>query len=59
VLAFATGCKDRDRDDTASRIENTADETTAEARDGAADVGDATRAGTGAALQGRDEHRTG
>ena len=33
VLAFSTGCKDRDRDDTASRIDNTADETTAEARD--------------------------
>ena len=42
AVAFATGCKDRDRDDTASRIDNTAEETGAEAREGAGDVGDAT-----------------
>src|SRR5687768_2007858 len=40
VLAFASACEDRDRDDTASRIDNTAESVGDDAREGAEDVGD-------------------
>lgn len=40
VLAFATACNDRERDDTAN-IDNAAEEAGAEIREGAEDVGDA------------------
>jgi gas vesicle protein len=56
MVAFSTGCKDRDRTDTASRIDNAAGETGDEVReetdnagdevaDAADDVGDAAREG--------------
>jgi acyl-CoA reductase-like NAD-dependent aldehyde dehydrogenase len=41
VLALATACDDRDGDETASRIDTTAGEVSAEAREGADDVRDA------------------
>jgi hypothetical protein len=40
MVAFSTGCKDRDRTDTASRIDNAAGETGDEVREGTEDVGD-------------------
>jgi hypothetical protein len=41
AVALTAGCKDRDRDDTASRVDATADSAGAEARESANDVGDA------------------
>ena len=41
VLAFATACSDRDRDDTANRADNAAEEVGADIREGADDAGDA------------------
>jgi phosphate uptake regulator len=41
VLAFATACDDRDRDETASRIDTATEGAGAEVREGADDVGDA------------------
>lgn len=41
VLAFATACDDRNRDQTADRMENAADETGDAIREGADDAGDA------------------
>ena len=41
VLAFVTACDDRDRNETASQVDNAAEETGAEIREGAEDVGDA------------------
>jgi hypothetical protein len=46
VLAFATGCNDRDRDDTAGRIDDAAEETGAETREAVDDAGDATAEAT-------------
>ena len=41
AVALTTGCKDRDRDDTGSRVDATADSAGAAVREGANDVGDA------------------
>jgi phosphate uptake regulator len=41
VLAFATACEDRDRDETASRADNAAEEAGGEVREGAKDAGNA------------------
>jgi gas vesicle protein len=41
MFAFTTGCKDRDREDTASRIDNAAEEAGQEVREGAEKVGHA------------------
>ena len=41
AVALTTGCKDRNRDDTGSRVDATADSASAEVREGANDVGDA------------------
>ena len=41
VLAFATACDDRNRDETADRVDNAAEEAGAEIREGADQVGDA------------------
>ena len=43
VLAFATACDDRDRNQTADRVDNAADEAGAALREGADDGGDAAR----------------
>ena len=40
MVAFSTGCNDRDRTDTASRIDNAAEETGDEVREGTENVGD-------------------
>jgi hypothetical protein len=47
VLAFAAACGDRDRDETAGRIDTAAEETGAEVREGADDVGDAAEEAAG------------
>ena len=41
AVALTTGCKDRDRDETASRVDATADSAGAAVREGANDVGNA------------------
>jgi hypothetical protein len=41
AVALTTGCKDRYRDDTGSRVDTTADSAGAEVREGAHDVGNA------------------
>ena len=41
AVALMTGCKDRNRDDTGSRVDATADSASADVREGANDVGDA------------------
>jgi hypothetical protein len=41
MLAFTAACNDRDRQDTASRIDNAAEEAGRDIREGAEDVGDA------------------
>jgi hypothetical protein len=50
MFAFTVACKDRDREDTASRIDTAAEETQAAAREGAEDVENA------AEEAGRDVH---
>jgi hypothetical protein len=41
AVGLTTGCKDRDRDDTSTRVDATADSAGAEVREGAHDVGNA------------------
>jgi hypothetical protein len=61
MFAFTAACNDRDRQDTASRIDNAAEETGQEVREGAQDVGDAVEGAVGDldaySYERRDEFR--
>ncbi len=61
MFAFTTACNDRDRQDTASRIDNAAEEAGQDVREGAEDVGDAAEDAVddldGYSYERRDEFR--
>ena len=61
IFAFTTACKDRDRPDTASRIDNAAEEAGQDVREGAEDVENAAEDAAddvgGYSYQRRDEFR--